>query len=91
MGINFPASPVVGDLHPVPPQEGVPQYKWDGTVWVANVEQPLTYVKRTGDTMTGILALVGDPVAALDAAPKQYVDAYAVLKETTSSRRTKIW
>jgi len=72
MGINFPPSPVVGDLYPVPPVAGVPQYKWDGTVWVANVEQPLTYVKRTGDTMTGILALSGDPVAALDAVPKQW-------------------
>lgn len=32
-------------------------------------------VNRTGDTMTGILTLVGNPVDPLDSVPKQYVDA----------------
>ncbi len=35
------------------------------------------YVKRSGDTMTGFLSLVADPVSALHAATKQYVDAVA--------------
>ena len=35
------------------------------------------YIKSAGGNMTGLLGLVGDPVAALDAAPRQYVDALA--------------
>jgi hypothetical protein len=35
-------------------------------------------VAKAGDTMTGALMLSGDPTAALQAAPKQYVDAKAV-------------
>jgi uncharacterized protein DUF4082 len=34
-----------------------------------------TKVSKTGDTMTGPLVLPGNPVQALQAAPKQYVDA----------------
>lgn len=34
-----------------------------------------TPVNVAGDTMTGALTLFGNPVAGLDAAPKQYVDA----------------
>lgn len=34
-----------------------------------------TPVNKAGDTMTGLLILSGDPVAALGAATKQYVDA----------------
>jgi hypothetical protein len=34
----------------------------------------ITWVKRSGDTMKGILTLKQDPVNALDAATKQYVD-----------------
>ena len=34
-------------------------------------------IDRAGTTaMTGQLKLIGDPVAALDAAPKQYVDSF---------------
>jgi hypothetical protein len=36
MGLNFPASPAINDLYPVPAVPGLPQYKWDGTVWLAN-------------------------------------------------------
>jgi hypothetical protein len=35
---------------------------------------------KSGDIMTGPLTLASDPVAALDAAPKQYVDSLANLK-----------
>jgi hypothetical protein len=75
MGINFPASPAINDLYPTPAVPGVPQYKWDGTAWLAEVQNPLQYVKRGGDTMTGLLTLSGDPDAALKAATKQYADA----------------
>lgn len=34
-----------------------------------------TFVKKSGDTMTGLLTLAGDPTSALHAATKQYVDA----------------
>jgi len=36
MALNFPSSPTVGDLYPTPAQVGVPQYKWDGTAWIAH-------------------------------------------------------
>jgi len=36
MGINFPSSPTVGDLYPVPIVPGVPQYQWNGTAWLAS-------------------------------------------------------
>ena len=35
MALNFPASPAVGQLYPVPPLGGVPQYIWDGARWKA--------------------------------------------------------
>lgn len=38
---------------------------------------PLAVVAKSGDTMTGPLVLSGDPVAALQAATKQYVDNVA--------------
>jgi hypothetical protein len=41
-------------------------------------------VARTGDTMSGALTLPGNPSAALEAAPKQYVDAL----QTTLQGRT---
>ena len=46
------------------------------TQWVpATPQQDLTTrVAKAGDTMTGFLTLVGDPVAPLNAATKQYVD-----------------
>jgi hypothetical protein len=79
MGINFPNAPAVGELHPTPPQAGVPQYRWDGVAWVAQSQDQLAFVKRTGDTMSGALTLPADPAAALQAATKQYVDAKSSL------------
>jgi hypothetical protein len=34
--LDFPASPAVGDRHPVPVVTGQPQYRWDGTAWLAS-------------------------------------------------------
>jgi hypothetical protein len=36
--------------------------------------QDATKIAKAGDTMTGILTLSADPLAALDAATRQYVD-----------------
>ena len=33
MGINFPASPTVGQRHPQPAVAGIPVYTWDGEKW----------------------------------------------------------
>lgn len=41
-------------------------------------------VSKTGDTMTGALVLPGDPVAALQAADKSYVDAADATRLSTS-------
>jgi hypothetical protein len=75
--LDFPATPTVGDFYPVPAVPGVPQYKWDGTVWTATVLDQIAFVKRAGDAMTGPgpLVLYADPAAPLQAATKQYVDA----------------
>ena len=44
---------------------------YDGTAWRS---ESGTFVDTAGDTMTGQLKLVGDPVADADAARKKYVD-----------------
>jgi hypothetical protein len=74
MGINFPASPLVGDKYPTPAQAGIPQYTWDGTIWRAQTP-PSTFVKLAGDTMTGDLTLPRNATSALHAVPKQQLDA----------------
>jgi hypothetical protein len=33
MGINFPNAPTTGQLYPSPATAGVPQYRWNGTLW----------------------------------------------------------
>jgi len=35
MGINFPSSPLVGELYPNPALANKPQYRWDGQTWTA--------------------------------------------------------
>ena len=44
------------------------------TNYYNKTEADARYVEVAGDTMTGLLVLSGDPVAALGAATKQYVD-----------------
>jgi len=77
MGFNFPNTPTIGDLYPTPALPGVPQYRWDGAVWTTTTYDPLTWVQRAGDTMTGALNVVTPPTQAAHAASKAYVDAYA--------------
>lgn len=76
MALNFPNAPTVGQLYPSPAVAGVPVYRWDGIAWTssgaANDKQA---VYSDGSVpMIGQLKLVGDPVALLDAADKNYVD-----------------
>lgn len=49
MGFNFPASPAIGDLYPLTPTSGIPQYTWDGVSWVmkGGTGGPVCYI---GDT-----------------------------------------
>ena len=35
MALDFPSAPAVGQLYPVTPIAGVPQYRWNGSGWVA--------------------------------------------------------
>jgi hypothetical protein len=48
MGLDFPATPTVGQLYPSPPTAGVPVYRWDGEKWIAStisgsVPDPVRY------------------------------------------------
>ena len=52
MSLNFPASPSNGDQYT---SAGI-IYTWDGEKWVTGGFSP-TYVKTTGDTMTGDLTV----------------------------------
>ena len=47
-----------------------------------------TYVNASGDTMTGALVLNADPIVALGAAPKQYVDVARVMALAASVNGT---
>ena len=75
MAFDFPNTPNLNQRWPDPPIVGQPQYKWNGSEWTAATFDPAGYVMRSGDTMTGLLSLSGDPTQALHAVPKQYIDA----------------
>ena len=57
------------------------KYFWNGSAWMMGsgvstpVDAEARYVNTDGDVMTGPLTLNGDPVDALHAATRQYVDA----------------
>lgn len=48
---------------------------WTGSAWVAAYVSGAGVLQTSGGTMTGSLVLAGNPSAALEAAPKQYIDA----------------
>jgi hypothetical protein len=66
----------------VPVDEPKYLFRWlDGSTGVSLAVNGRTgYVSSTGDTMTGLLILSGDPLVALGAATKQYVDTGLSLK-----------
>jgi hypothetical protein len=86
-----PSNPAVGDTWYDLPNHQL--YVWEGSPnnWVAvgftEAEADARFVNVAGDTMTGQLTLSGNPVAALDATPKQYVDTAvsAVSSSTTTN------
>jgi hypothetical protein len=47
---------------------------WDNGVKWELAPTPIEFVKKAGDTMTGLLVLSGDPAVNLGAATKQYAD-----------------
>jgi hypothetical protein len=47
---------------------------WDNGVKWQLSPTPIEFVQKSGDTMTGLLVLSGDPTANLGAATKQYAD-----------------
>lgn len=60
--MNFPANPTVGQEYVWSPFT----YVWDGEKWTTKVDvDPEGYVKRSGDTMTGPLTIVGTDTAKL--------------------------
>lgn len=74
--LNFPASPAINDLYPIPPVTGQPTYIWDGNDWVSQFPLGQPYVPLNGSQpMSGLLTLSGDPTAVLGAVTKQYSDA----------------
>jgi len=60
MGLNFPSAPLVGEIYPTPAQPGVPQWKWNGTSWKALNVDTSSYVLKSGDTISGDLAVQGN-------------------------------
>jgi hypothetical protein len=82
MAFDFPSSPTDGQVFT--PTAGI-SYKFDGIAWnregadpsdvFTKAESDTRFVFKTGDVMTGLLLLSGDPSVALGAATKQYVDA----------------
>lgn len=81
MAIDFPPNsghplpPTIGELYPNPAIAGQPQYSWDGTKWTqATIPSSTIHVLKSGDTMTGLLTLSGDPTATNHAANKNYAE-----------------
>lgn len=84
MALDFPSSPTPGQKYPDPAVAGLPQYTWDGTVWGTAGFDPVAYVAKAGDTMTGALTLPGDAVSSLQAVPKQQLDAAIIAAGSTT-------
>lgn len=76
MGINFPASPSIGQKYPASPVAGLPTYTYDGEKWTTTTTaiEGYGYLLKSGDTMEGHLSLLTGP-AATNAVRKDYVDA----------------
>jgi hypothetical protein len=57
---------------------------WDNGVKWEPSPTPIQFVQKSGDTMTGLLILSGDPSAALGATTKQYTDNQTATKVSKS-------
>jgi hypothetical protein len=85
---------IVSATAPVNPVDGCLWFEMDSGIlflrvndgnssqWVScglPLQDTTMLVRKDGDTMLGLLTLSGDPVSALQAAPRQYVDSRPVL------------
>jgi hypothetical protein len=78
--LDFPNTPTLNQVFVGANGAG---YQWDGMVWTPYPQAVLPnydalYVNTTGDTMTGLLSLSGDPTTPQQAATKNYVDTHAM-------------
>ena len=69
MAVNFPQNPSEGDTF----TSGNTTFVFSNGKWTS-ATSPNSLVSKSGDTMTGLLTLSGDPQTNLQAATKQYID-----------------
>ena len=69
MAVSFPQNPNEGDTF----TSGNSKFLFTDGKWVSDTS-PNSLVSKSGDTMTGLLTLSGDPVSNNQAATKLYVD-----------------
>ena len=72
--LDFPDNPALDDEFLA--QNGA-TYRWDGTVWMPIGSGRDVYLPLAGGTMEGTLVLDANPVNAMEAATKVYVDTIA--------------
>jgi hypothetical protein len=68
--LDFPASPALNQVYIV----GNVAWVWDGTKWVMSATYSGPFLPLSGGNMAGPIVLAADPVVALGAATKHYVD-----------------
>jgi hypothetical protein len=73
MGINFPDTPVLNQLHPLPVTPGLPQYRWDGEKWVTatSIDMPGTVRYDTAQALTS--SQKAQARANIDCLKKNYI------------------
>jgi hypothetical protein len=73
VAFDFPSNPVLNQAYTPPGASLI--YKWKGDSWIVlGSVADAGYVRKAGDTMSGLLTLSDDPSLALEAATKRYVD-----------------
>ena len=73
MPLDFPNDPVAGDIF----ADAGARWQWDGFKWTSLMTSGGPFLPLSGGALTGPLVLAADPVAALHAATKQYVDGHS--------------
>ena len=76
MGLNFPLYPALGEMWPSPAEPGVPQWTWTGTEWTSGSYDTSSYVKKTGDSMSGGLLPEVTGTLDLGSAAKRWGTVY---------------
>ncbi len=78
MAVNFPQNPSEGDTF----TSGNSTFAFTGGKWVS-ATAPDSLVSKSGDTMTGLLTLSGEPVSDDQAATILYADTRRLAGEVT--------